>query len=196
MIGRWLGLGVFAAACFLMAASSRAHAQGAPICSALWISNSCAAGATPKCDAARACQQRVVKSWEGDRCMSRPAQAQGEIAAACAECNSQCPADEVAWMQGTWEGTVRQAGVNTSYTMRLTVTTYSYLVSYPSVPCSGSWSLNRTGSGTANFTERITSGQDKCVDGGSVTVGDLGQNRMQYRWSSSNDSATATLSKK
>ena len=89
-----------------------------------------------------------------------------------------------------------RGGAGRSASIRLTVTAYSYSVSYPSVSCGGSWSLNRTGSGTANFTEHITSGTDKCVDGGSVTVGDLGQGRMQYPWSSSNDSATATLTRR
>ena len=98
-------------------------------------------------------------------------------------------------MEGTWEGTGYQASTKTSWSMRLVVSGNSYSISFPSLSCGGYWSLNRSGSGTANFTERITSGKDKCVDGGSVTVGNLGQNRMQYRWASSDDSATATLTK-
>jgi hypothetical protein len=127
--------------------------------------------------------------------MSNPAEAQAQIAAACGQCNAQCGSDELAWMQGTWQGTGYQSGTKSSWAMRLVVTASSYSIQYPSLSCGGYWSLNQTGSGTASFTEHITSGKDKCVDGGSVTVGKLGQNQMQFRWSGNGDTATATLTK-
>lgn len=193
---RWCGVrNAGLALTFILAFSVSSRAQS-PTCSAQWMRNSCEAGGKPRCDAARACQSRVLESWTSDRCMSSPARAQEQIAASCERCNAECGSEETLWMQGTWEGTGYQAGTKSSWSMRLVVSGDSFSISYPSLSCSGYWSLNRTGPGTANFTEHITRGADKCVDGGSVTVGNFGQSRMQFRWSSSDDSATATLTRK
>jgi hypothetical protein len=163
----------------------------AVLCDTVFRQSSCPAA---RCDEARACIGAVSREWTEARCMRSPAEAQGEIAAACGQCNQVCDSP-TAWMSGTWSGTGYQEGDKSSWSMRLTVRAGSYSIEYPSLGCGGYWSLQNTGSGVASFVERITFGRDKCVDGGNVTIGNLGGGRMQFRWSSPEDTASATLTR-
>jgi hypothetical protein len=163
----------------------------AELCDMVFINSSCP---VVGCQAASACIADVKRSWTRDRCMSRPAQAQGEIAAACEQCNNIC-ASPTAWMQGSWSGTGSQDRPPSSWSMRLTVSGNSFSIAYPSLNCGGYSSLQNTGSGVASFVETITYGNDKCANGGAVTVGSLGAGWMQFRWSSPEATASATLSR-
>ena len=163
----------------------------AELCDLVFSTSSCP---TTDCQAAAACIANVKRSWTRDRCMSRPAQAQGEIAAACEQCNQVC-ASPTAWMQGSWSGTGTQDRPPSSWAMRLTVSGSSFSIAYPSLNCGGYWSLQNTGAGVASFIETITYGTDKCANGGAVTVGRLDAGRMQFRWASPEATASATLTR-
>jgi hypothetical protein len=64
---------------------------------------------------------------------------------------------------------------------------WDYKIDYPSLGCGGYWTFNQGSGNTGSFTEHITYGRQKCVDGGSITVGALSSgtgslNRMMFRW--------------
>ncbi|HUO94411.1 MAG TPA: hypothetical protein VMU22_15905 [Rhizomicrobium sp.] len=96
------------------------------------------------------------------------------------------------WMVGSWSGSGSQSGTGSSWAMHLTVTeqgpnSYSYAIDYPSLGCGGNWTFNAGNGNTGSFTEHITYGRDKCVDGGMVTVGAMSTpsgaiNQMMFRW--------------
>lgn len=178
-------LGLFALLLFALPAQAQA-----PLCSTPFVTNACGA---PRCEEARACLSGVVNSWAGGRCnIARAAEAQGQIASECEACNRVCDSP-TAWMQGSWSGTGVQSNSSSSWSMQLTVSGNSYSIAYPSLGCGGTWSLNNTGAGVANFIEHISYGRDKCIDGGAVTVGRLSASQMQFRWEGQGVTAGATL---
>lgn len=177
---------------FVLVAIAPVQAQ-APLCSTLFVTGACG---VVQCEQARSCVSGVVNSWAGGRCnIARAAEAQDQIANECAACNQIC-ASPTAWMQGTWSGSAHQPGGDPSnWDIRLTVRGSSYFVSYPTLGCSGSWSLQASDTGVASFIETISSGQDKCVGTVQVTVGRLGPTRMQVRFAWSEGTANATLTR-
>ncbi|TPM38291.1 hypothetical protein [Mesorhizobium sp. B2-3-4] len=74
---------------------------------------------------------------------------------------------------GTWTGNGHQspqgdAGADWSITM--TIGDGSASIDYPSLGCGGSLSQTSRDDMSAEFHESITYGQDKCIDGGDITV--------------------------
>lgn len=163
----------------------------AVLCDAVFRASSCPSA---QCNEAVSCRQKMLEEWTPERCMKNPANAQEEIASACEKCNRVC-GSPTAWMSGSWSGSGYQENAKSSWTMRLVIRQDNYSIEYPSLSCGGYWTLNNTGQGVASFSEHITYGKDKCIDGGSVTIGDLGGGHMQYRWSSSDDTATGNLTR-
>jgi eukaryotic-like serine/threonine-protein kinase len=111
--------------------------------------------------------------------------------------------DQTYWMEGTWNGSAHQNRTNSDWTIHLVVTrqsndSHSYWVSYPSLSCGGYWTLNQAGNHVASFTEHITTGRKRCVDGGTISVGDWGEtdnlrSRMRFHWTGPGDLAAGTL---
>ena len=94
-------------------------------------------------------------------------------------------------LEGTWRGTGYQSN-NSSWSIELSVSGNSYSIKYPSLTCGGSWSLNGRESDSATFTEHITFGRNKCIDGGSITIRRIDTNQVKYTWVGGNPRQTAT----
>ena len=103
-------------------------------------------------------------------------------------------------LSGTWNGSGHQQGTQSNWSIRLNVTVDNdnaqFKISYPSLKCGGSWTLQREFERSATFIEHITFGTDKCIDGGTVTVA-LGAtgNTLAYQWIGGGDSATGQLTR-
>ncbi|WP_027051075.1 hypothetical protein [Mesorhizobium erdmanii] len=85
-------------------------------------------------------------------------------------CAVNVPAPSLA---GTWVGRGHQspagdAGADWSITM--TIRDDGASIDYPSLGCGGSLSQTSRDETLAEFHETITYGQDKCIDGGDITV--------------------------
>jgi hypothetical protein len=93
-------------------------------------------------------------------------------------------------MVGKWEGSGSQQQTGSSWAIALTVSetgmqSYAYQIDYPSLGCGGYWTFNTGNGNTGSFTEHITYGREKCVDGGTISVGAVGDGhitQMAYHW--------------
>ncbi|HSS20574.1 MAG TPA: hypothetical protein VLL54_10900 [Pyrinomonadaceae bacterium] len=77
------------------------------------------------------------------------------------------------WLRGRWEGTGYQTDDDSTWPMRLSITsskrgTRVFSIDYPSLDCGGNWKLLKFGQGRAIFQEQLSHGQDKCTDKGLV----------------------------
>jgi hypothetical protein len=76
-------------------------------------------------------------------------------------------------LNGTWRGTGHQSpagGAGADWSIAMTINANASSIDYPSLKCGGTLAqLSRTDS-SAEFREHITYGQERCVDGGTITV--------------------------
>lgn len=166
-------------------------AARADLCDGLFRAQSCGVAA---CDEAKACRARVLDTWTRDRCMKDPAEAQERIRADCDECSKVC----LKWIDGEWNGTGNQANTKSSWSIRLIVKSLvqSYIIQYPSLKCGGHWTQTSLTPTSATFTEQITYGVDKCVNGGSVTLRKLSATQAQFDYAGGDATASGTLTRK
>ena len=73
-------------------------------------------------------------------------------------------------LDGTWSGLVTQANVDDSYTVEMELHGDAGSVDYPSLHCSGALTLESATGGTYAYREHITSGADRCTDGGTIRM--------------------------
>ena len=93
-------------------------------------------------------------------------------------------ADLVNRLDGVWEGEGRQsssASVQT-WTIRFTAENGVYLIEYPSLTCSGTWTFLSETSGSVTFFEDIQEGTSRCVDEGTVEVLLIENNKLRYTY--------------
>lgn len=175
-------------ACALTAAPRAARAD---LCDGIFRAQSCDKAA---CDEAKACRGRVLEEWTRDRCMKDPAEAQGQIHAACDECNKVC----LKWIDGEWNGTGNQPNTKSQWSIRLIANSLaqSYTIQYPSLKCGGRWTQTSLTLTSASFNEQITYGADKCVNSGSVTLRKLSPTQVQFDYAGGDATASGTLTKK
>ena len=85
-------------------------------------------------------------------------------------------------LNGVWEGEGRQpSNANTLlFTIRFTAENNVYLIDYPSANCSGAWRLKSETSGSITFFEDIKENSGNCVDGGTVELLWLENNKTRY----------------
>jgi hypothetical protein len=94
-----------------------------------------------------------------------------------------CGQTRGAWLRGEWAGTAYQTDSENTWAMKLTVKGRGYSVEYPALQCSGRWRLLRLSRTRAVFRETITSGADKCAQGGRVVLERLNPRQLGYRYS-------------
>ncbi|MBN9221075.1 MAG: hypothetical protein J0I79_24275 [Mesorhizobium sp.] len=85
-------------------------------------------------------------------------------------CTVNAPA---ASLNGTWVGSGHQnpAGdAGADWSIAMTINDGGASIDYPSLGCGGSLSQTSRDNMSAEFHESITYGQDKCIDGGNITV--------------------------
>jgi hypothetical protein len=87
-------------------------------------------------------------------------------------------------LEGTWRGSGHQSPAGSGgadYPIVMTITNNGGSIDYPSLGCGGSLSRLSGGAGSAQYQEHITHGNDKCVDGGSISV-NLVNGRLSWTW--------------
>ncbi|HEX8282710.1 MAG TPA: hypothetical protein VF588_05120 [Pyrinomonadaceae bacterium] len=103
------------------------------------------------------------------------------------------------WPGGEWEGKGYQTDSDSTWAMRLTAKGGDYTVEYPSLGCSGRWRLLSLSSRRAIFRETITSGVERCAQGGRVVLQRLNARQLGYWFSqagSKDYSASAILNRR
>jgi hypothetical protein len=85
-------------------------------------------------------------------------------------CTVNAPA---ASLNGTWVGSGHQSpagDAGADWSIAMTIGDASASIDYPSLGCGGSLSQTSRDDASAEFHENITYGQDKCINGGDITV--------------------------
>lgn len=76
-------------------------------------------------------------------------------------------------LTGTWVGNGHQSpagAAGADWSIAMTINDSGASIDYPSLSCGGSLTQISRDDSSAEFRESITYGQDKCVDGGTITV--------------------------
>jgi hypothetical protein len=72
---------------------------------------------------------------------------------------------------GSWEGEVTQSGDSPStYRMEMQLYGKAGSIHYPTLGCGGNLEFIKTDGTSFWYRERITSGKDKCIDGGVIQL--------------------------
>jgi hypothetical protein len=103
------------------------------------------------------------------------------------------------WMNGRWEGTGYQIDSDETWTMKLRVYKKRFIIEYPSLKCSGIWTLINGNNKTARFREKIKVNIDECADRGNVVIERLNKKQLMFIYSyrgASDVSASAVLNRK
>jgi len=91
-------------------------------------------------------------------------------------------AELVEKLDGVWVGEGRQSSSASSkqWTIRFTAKNGVYLIEYPSLTCGGTWTFLSETSGSVTFFEDIQVGTSRCVDGGTVELLLIENNKLRY----------------
>lgn len=76
-------------------------------------------------------------------------------------------------LTGTWVGSGHQSpagATGADWSIAMTINDGGASIDYPSLGCGGSLSQTSRDDTSAEYHESITYGQDKCIDGGNITV--------------------------
>ncbi len=104
----------------------------------------------------------------------------------CFFVSSEIRAQKISWLEGTWSGEGDQPDALTQTKWKVN---FSYepatgilKVDYPSLGCGGEWTLVSSDNASATFTENLSYGFDKCMNGCKVIIYHLDNNyrRMYY----------------
>jgi hypothetical protein len=93
-----------------------------------------------------------------------------------------------------WEGMGYQdpgIGPAISWTIKFTASDNSYLIEYPSIYCSGVWTLESETEVSATFHEDITTGAQYCGDHGTVELYLMDKDALKYIYYKSDGSIAA-----
>ncbi len=104
------------------------------------------------------------------------------------------------WINGTWRGTGFQLDNSTSWSIQFLANNKvkTFQIDYGTLNCSGIWEVLKIDDNQAKFTERITKGKDKCLDGSIIIITRVSENYVSYSCFSSNGKkldACSTLEK-
>jgi hypothetical protein len=98
---------------------------------------------------------------------------------------------------GVWEGVGIQDN-NSSWSIKVTISSGRYTIDYPSLSCGGELTLLQESSGNIEFREKITYGINACITGGTTILTKVGKTGAEYQWfyPNGNKGATGTLMRK
>jgi hypothetical protein len=102
------------------------------------------------------------------------------------------------WMNGKWEGTGYQTDSQETWTMKLRAQKKKFIIEYPSLNCSGTWTLLNFNSNRARFRETIKENREACEPRGNVTIEKLNSRQIMflYRYRGTSEvSASAILNR-
>ena len=96
------------------------------------------------------------------------------------------PESSMDWLKGSWEGTGLQ--INPSNHTWEIIFAYTpgqelpFSINYPSIPCSGNWTIESHEFHRVVFTEKITEGYFRCADNGKVIVTYVDDNHISFTY--------------
>src|SRR2546427_2580317 len=88
----------------------------------------------------------------------------------------------VQWLEGSWEGEGYQSDTSTTWLVKLLVRDGTYLIDYPTIPCSGKWILADHHSSGATFNEVITQGTDRCDKNDHVIIEKVNDSEISCKY--------------
>lgn len=106
---------------------------------------------------------------------------------------------DLQWLAGSWEGEGYQSDTKTTWLVKLTAREGTYLINYPTIPCSGKWILANHHSRGASFDEVITQGTDRCDKNDHVMMEKVSDSEISCKYTRAKSRvviATAVLTKK
>lgn len=103
-------------------------------------------------------------------------------------------------MIGEWEGVGNQNNgstwtISVAILDAVKVNNVGALISYPSLSCSGTWTLKSSSGNVAIYDEQITSGQGGCIASGQVQLTYNNNDTLSYTYTSGSSTATSTLTR-
>lgn len=92
-----------------------------------------------------------------------------------------------AGLGGSWSGNVTQNDPPQTYPMEMQLFGNKGNINYPSLGCGGNLQFIRTEGKSFFYSERLTYGKDKCIDGGTIQIGPhpFGPNQWNWTWTGS-----------
>lgn len=75
-----------------------------------------------------------------------------------------------AGLGGSWEGQVTQSNPPSTFPMEMNLFGNVGNINYPSLHCGGNLQFIRTDGTSFWYREHLTSGKDKCIDGGTIQL--------------------------
>ncbi len=112
------------------------------------------------------------------------------VLAALPTAASSAELDETLVTQGHYYGVGWQSD-GQHWSVEVVLTKHGGQVAYPSIGCTGSWSINKKGKDFVEYIEQIETGLDDCLELGLVRLETLADGRVAYTWSESLDSIVA-----
>jgi hypothetical protein len=84
-------------------------------------------------------------------------------------------------IDGKWSGNIYQKIAKGEYSLILDCDfgKNEFKISYPSLGCSGFWSVEKSSDTTINFREHITAGKGSCVDGIAIKLSIINGNKLE-----------------
>ena len=107
--------------------------------------------------------------------------------------------EDLQWLAGSWEGEGYQSDTRTTWLVKLTAREGTYLINYPTIPCSGKWILANHHSNGASFDEVITQGTDRCDKNDHVMMEKVSDSEISCKYTRAKSRvviATAVLTRK
>ncbi|MCH2046545.1 MAG: hypothetical protein MK212_20685 [Saprospiraceae bacterium] len=92
---------------------------------------------------------------------------------------------DISWLDGRWKGLGYQPdGIEKTWSVDLTCNTEKedFTIQYPSLDCSGSWTIVESFENRIVFREKIKKGLDKCVPTGVIIVTRINDNYISYSY--------------
>jgi hypothetical protein len=92
-------------------------------------------------------------------------------------------------MTADWEGTGYQFNIKESWSIKLTFDKESdkLKIEYPSLNCSGHWKATSVTKYKMEFIEILSTGKNRCINGGKVVLYLLDETRIEYLFYWPND---------
>ena len=100
----------------------------------------------------------------------------------CSTWKERLHADHPLWLKGEWSGVGLQVNIPQTWTMELIVTDKNYEIRYPTLDCSGVWTLEGSSAHKAVFTEVVTYGFERCTNGGKIVITKIDKYHISFSY--------------
>ncbi len=104
------------------------------------------------------------------------------LVSACSLWKERLKSEHPAWMEGEWSAVGLQVNIPQTWTMELIVDGKNYEIRYPTLECSGVWTLEGSTQNKAVFTEVVTYGFERCTNGGKIVVTKIDKFHLSFSY--------------